>query len=87
MFLKGSIISGEFDEQMNEFSLQTIKHFNTQSTIKENQLKALFHYLQKHEGDKDGQVITLYDQMPIRLSPEEIKHLLSDLEKVGTMYH
>jgi hypothetical protein len=87
MFLEGSIISGEFDEQMNEFSLQTVKHLSTQSTIKENQLKILYQYLQEHEGDKDGQVITLYDQMPIQLSPEEIKHLLSDLEKVGTMYH
>jgi hypothetical protein len=87
MFLKGSIISGEFDEQMNEFSLQTVKHFNTKSTIKENQLRVLYHYLQEHEGDKDGQVITLYDQLPIRLSPQEIKKLLEDLEKVGSMYH
>jgi hypothetical protein len=87
MFLKGSIISGEFDEQMNEFSLQTVKHFNTKSTIKENQLRVLYHYLQEHEGDKDGQVITLYDQLPIRLSPQEIKKLLEDLEKVGSLYH
>ncbi|WP_394236873.1 hypothetical protein [Niallia oryzisoli] len=87
MQLKGNIISGEFDEQMNEFTLQQMKHFSTESTIKENQLNALYHYLKKHENEPDGQVITLYDQMPVYLSQEDIKHFLSDLEKVQSLYH
>jgi hypothetical protein len=45
MLLTGNIISGEFDELMNEFSLQKVKHFTTESIIKERQLKSLNDYL------------------------------------------
>ncbi|MBS4214642.1 MULTISPECIES: hypothetical protein [Neobacillus] len=86
MLLTGSIISGEFDELMNEFSLQKVKHFTTESTIKQSQLKSLYDYLKKHRNDIDGQIITLYDQMPILLSQEEINLFISDLEKVQLMY-
>ncbi|RDW16677.1 hypothetical protein [Oceanobacillus chungangensis] len=86
MFLTGNIISGEFDKQLNEFSLQKVKHFTTESSIKESQLKSLYNYLINHREETDGQIITLYDQMPIRLSQEEINLFISDLEKVQTMY-
>ena len=86
MLLTGNIISGEFDELMNEFSLQKVKHFTTESTIKESQLERLYYYLKQHQHDIDGQIITLYDQMPIRLSQEEINLFISDLEKVQSMY-
>lgn len=86
MLLTGNIISGEFDELMNEFSLHKVKYFTTESTIKESQLKSLYDYLKKHRNDIDGQIITLYDQMPIRLSQEEINLFISDLEKVQLMY-
>ncbi|MET3695852.1 hypothetical protein SAMN05877753_102619 [Bacillus oleivorans] len=87
MILKGNIISGEFDEQMNEFSLQEVKHLTIESTIKEQQLQRLYHYLIKHQHDLDGQVIILNDQIPLRLSQEEIRLFLSDLEKVQSLYH
>ncbi|MDI5788267.1 hypothetical protein PO124_07065 [Bacillus licheniformis] len=38
-----------------------------------NQLKALQHYLRQHEHDEDGQIITLYDQMLVPLSQDDIK--------------
>jgi hypothetical protein len=85
MLLTGNIISGEFDELMNEFSLQKVKHLTTESTIKESQLKSIYDYLKKR-NDIDGQIITLYDQMPIWLSQEEINLVISDLEKVQLMY-
>jgi hypothetical protein len=87
MLLKGNIIAGEFDELMNEFSVQKVKHFTTETSIKEKQLKSLYDYLKKHRDDTDGQIITLYDQMPVRLSQEEINLFISDLEKVQLMYH
>jgi uncharacterized membrane protein YvbJ len=86
VFLKGNIISGEFDEGINEFSLQQVKHFSVESTINENQMKILYHYLKEHQNDKDGQIITLYDQMPVRLSQKEVFDIISDLEKVLSMY-
>ncbi|MGG7620529.1 hypothetical protein [Bacillus coreaensis] len=33
------------------------------------------------------QIITLYDQMPLRLSREESSQLMDDIEKVMSMYH
>jgi hypothetical protein len=87
MQVNGGIISGEFDEQLNEFTLQQVKYFQTESIIRESQLIALYHYLKKHENDVDGQIITLYDQMPVRLSQEEIMLLIADLEKVQSLYH
>lgn len=86
MLLTGNIISGEFDELVNEFSIQKVKHFTTESSIRENQLKSLYDYLKKHQNDTDGQIITLYDQMPIQLSQEEVNLFIRDLEKIQSMY-
>lgn len=87
MLLTGNIISGEFDEAVNEFSIQQVKHFTTESSIKENQLQSLYHYLIKHRDDTYGQIITLYDQMPIRLSQKEVNLFIRDLEEIQAMYH
>ncbi|MDZ5471310.1 hypothetical protein SM124_06075 [Bacillus sp. 31A1R] len=86
MLLEGRIISGEFDEEMNEFSLQRVKNMSLESTIRENQLMALYEYLKKHQKDTDGQVITLYDQLPLRLSQEEIQLLMRDLDQLRSLY-
>jgi hypothetical protein len=87
MFLQGTIISGEFDSSMNEFSLQKVKNFNTESVLKENQINNIYHYLKVHQSENDGQIITLYDQMPVLLSQKEINQLICDLERVMSMYH
>jgi hypothetical protein len=80
--LIGDIISGEFDEQYEQFVLQQVKHFTTETTLNENQLTALYNYLKLHQGDSSGHVITLYDQLPIRLSKGEIECFIQDLEVV-----
>lgn len=80
-------MSGDFDDEMNVFSLKKIKQFQTQTSLKENQLKALQDYLRQHEHDEDGQIITLYDQMLVPLSQDDIKALLDDLTKVQSLYH
>jgi len=87
MRLEGKIIAGEFDNRVNEFSLLQVKHLSVESTINENQMKQLYNYLKKHEHDTDGQIISLYDQLLVRLSQEEIQLLLLDLEKVQSLYH
>lgn len=46
--IEGQIMSGDFDDEMNVFSLKKIKQFQTQTSLKENQLKALQHYLSQH---------------------------------------
>jgi hypothetical protein len=87
MFMQGAIIAGEFDSSMNEFSLQKVKNLNTESVLKENQLNNIYHYLKKHQHEDDGQIITLYDQMPLHLTQNEINELICDLERVMSMYH
>ncbi|QDP41930.1 hypothetical protein [Radiobacillus deserti] len=87
MLIEGQIISGEFDSTVNEFSLRKVKNVSTVTTIKENQLTNLYHYLKKHENDIDGQIITLYDQIPILLTQEEVHLFLKDLDQVQSMYH
>lgn len=87
MFIEGSIIEGELDSAINEFYLQKVKNFTTESILNENQLNQIYCYLKKHQNDKEGQIITLYDQMPVRLSMEETNQLISDLEKIMSMYH
>lgn len=87
MFMQGTIIAGEFDSSMNEFSLQKVKSLNTESVLKENQLNNIYHYLKKHQHEDDGQIITLYDQMPLHLTQNEINELICDLERVMSMYH
>lgn len=85
-YLEGNILSGEFDHDKNEFAIQKVKEFNTQSVINQNQLANLYEYLEKHQSDQDGQIITLYDQMPVRLSQVEIQQLLHDLKKIQSLY-
>ncbi|WP_332696126.1 hypothetical protein [Halalkalibacter lacteus] len=85
--INGQIISGEFDSEMNEFVLQKVKNYPTESTLKESQFSRLYRYLKEQEGSAGSQVITLYDQMLIPLSNEDIKALLSDLEQIQHLYH
>ncbi|WP_066051723.1 hypothetical protein [Robertmurraya korlensis] len=87
MFMNGTIIDGVFDSSENEFTLQRVKSFHTQSVLNETQINNIYQYLRLHRDQEDGQIITLYDQMPLRLSQEESSQLISDLEKVKSMYH
>ncbi|KKI90516.1 hypothetical protein WQ54_21475 [Bacillus sp. SA1-12] len=87
MKISGGIISGEFDKDKNEFALQEIKSFSTETTLKEQQLNALYEYLSKHQQEEGGQVLTLYDQMPVLFTRQEIKELLKDLHSIKALYH
>ncbi|WP_407272370.1 hypothetical protein [Radiobacillus sp. PE A8.2] len=82
----GNIISGAFDDANNEFSIKSIKHFSTESTLNPNQLNQLYTYLDKHKDESDGQIVTLYDQLLVRLSQDEIKQLIDDLNHVKDLY-
>ncbi|MFC7786370.1 MULTISPECIES: hypothetical protein [unclassified Rossellomorea] len=86
MFLQGTIIAGDFDSTTNEFSIQKVKDLNTESVLNKNQIDSIYQYLKKHQNEDDGQIITLNDQMPVRLSQVELNDLISDVEKVLSMY-
>lgn len=83
----GKILSGEFDQEVNEFIVQQVKSQTTKSTLNKKQADKLYRYLKNHENDTEGQVITLYDQMFLSLSQQELQSLIRDLEEIQHMYH
>ncbi|GAA0472123.1 hypothetical protein [Alkalibacillus silvisoli] len=82
----GEIIAGYFDQPNNEFSLQKVKHLDTESRLNEEQVGNLYEYLDQHKDQSDGQVITLYDQLMLHLSHEEINQLIEELDEVRALY-
>ena len=84
--LNGQIISGNFDQDINKFSVMKIKQFSTQTVLNEKQTSSLYYYLKSHSDEEDGQIVTLYDQMPIKLSQNEVGGLIEDLERIRKMY-
>ncbi|MCP1158559.1 MULTISPECIES: hypothetical protein [Bacillaceae] len=85
-YISGNIISGEYDDQAEHFSISMIKHFKTQSILTKDQAIQLLDYLYRHRDEEGGQVITLNDQMPLRISSEEINSLILDLEKIESHF-
>ncbi|MGI8316281.1 hypothetical protein [Halobacillus mangrovi] len=86
MEIIGQIISGSYNEMQEEFTLNQVKHLQTTSVLKENQVNQLYEYLEKHKDEVDGQVLSLYDQLLVRLSQEDIHKFLADLERLRDMY-
>ncbi|WP_010529751.1 hypothetical protein [Lentibacillus jeotgali] len=82
MALNGQILSGEFDPKAEAFILQKVKHLSTETILNENQLNALLDYLTKSRREKDGQVLTLYDQVLVRLNRNEVEQFISDLDTI-----
>jgi hypothetical protein len=73
--------------QIMNFIYRGLKAHTTTSIMKKNQCLNLTNYLKNHVDDKDGQIITLYDQMLVPLSQEEIKQFINDLEEIESNYH
>ncbi len=56
-----------------------------ESVLTEYQLNKLHDYLNQ-TNNETGQVLTLYDQMPIYLKQKDVNQILDDLEKIRSMY-
>nr|WP_026582221.1 hypothetical protein [Bacillus sp. J33] len=84
--MQGSIISGVYDAEASAFEIHKVKNFSTQSVLNKSQCENLYNYLSLHEDDEDGQIITLYDQMPLMLTRQEICSLKKDLENIKKLY-
>lgn len=86
MKIQGKILSGIFDESENEFTLQQVKHHTTESSLQKNQIHAIHDYLIHHEEEPEGLVLTLYDQMPVKLTKDEVTHILKDIEEINKYF-
>ncbi|WP_082235411.1 hypothetical protein [Halobacillus massiliensis] len=83
----GDIISGEFDQFTDEFILHQVKQFSTSSILNQDQFNAIYNYLISHKHELDGQVLTLNEEMLIRLSQHETDIFIRDLDKIKGFYH
>ncbi|MBX0358422.1 hypothetical protein [Halobacillus sp. Nhm2S1] len=86
MDVNGKIIQGEFDRINDEFVLNQVKHFTTQSTLNKDQLDSIYDYLMNHKDEEDGQILTLNEQMLVRLSQEESSQFIEDLNQIRDLY-
>lgn len=85
MKFTGQLISGDLDLETNEFEWKQFKQLSMESVLTEYQLNKLHDYLNQ-TNNETGQVLTLYDQMPIYLKQEDVNQILDDLEKIRSMY-
>jgi len=84
--IEGIMLHGNYDESDQEFTLKRIKNIYTETSLNESQLENLYAYLKAHEHDQDGQIVSFYDQLLLKLTPDEIKILVAELENVLSMY-
>lgn len=82
---EGTMIYGNYDDE-NDFTVKRIKNIFTETSLNEVQIQNLYNYLSNHVNDEDGQIVSFYDQLLLKLSPEEVKVLLADLEGVMERY-
>ncbi|GAA0417388.1 hypothetical protein GCM10008934_05400 [Virgibacillus salarius] len=85
MKFTGQLISGDLDIETNEFEWKQFKQLSMESVLTEYQLNKLHDYLNQ-TNNETGQVLTLYDQMPIYLKQKDVNQILDDLEKIRSMY-
>ncbi|MGP4072687.1 hypothetical protein ACTWQB_09050 [Piscibacillus sp. B03] len=85
MHIDGKIISGEYDQQNHEFSITSVKHLTTESTITEDELGLLHDYLLAHASD-GGQILSLNDQILIKLNQDEVQQVLHDLDDIKKLF-
>ncbi|WP_101845379.1 hypothetical protein [Halobacillus sp. Marseille-P3879] len=87
MKFTGEILSGEFDQTTDEFMLYQVKHLSTTTALNQEQFNSIYNYLSRHKHEMDGQILTLNEQMLVRLSPEESDQFVEDLNQIRSLFH
>ncbi|SEQ31791.1 hypothetical protein [Piscibacillus halophilus] len=86
MHIDGQIISGDYDHGSQEFLITSVKHLTTESAISEEELGLLHDYLLAHAGEDGGQILSLNDQILVKLKPEEVNQVLQDLDDIKRLF-
>ncbi|GEN34924.1 MULTISPECIES: hypothetical protein [Aneurinibacillus] len=81
--IEGTIFSGEFDQDANEFVLTSVKNIPTQSVLKASQLRAIYNHLVKTKESHGSYTMTVNDQLPVRLNETEVEQLLRELHDIN----
>lgn len=80
--MNGSVISGEIFPEKDEFYVKKIKNFETESILNLNQINAIYDYLSKASHYDNFHIVTINDQLLIKLNNEEIQLMLKDFDQV-----
>lgn len=75
-----TIFSGEVID--NQYILKQVKQIHTQSVMKKQQIHELSDYLSKAVHHDQMHIITINDQLPIRLNNDEANQLINELEQI-----
>ncbi|WP_028782393.1 hypothetical protein [Thalassobacillus devorans] len=86
MNFSGDIIAGAFDQCNDAFILQQVKQLSTSSSLNKDQFDAIYHYLRTNQDDPGGQVLSLNDQMLVRLTQEELQDFIEDLDRIKSIF-
>jgi hypothetical protein len=83
-YINGQILSGKVDYNKEEFIVEQIKMISTESVINEFQLQKIYNQLTNLE-DEESFVLTVNEQLPLRLDAEEINLLKLELEHIRSL--
>ncbi|GGC77890.1 hypothetical protein GCM10007216_05520 [Thalassobacillus devorans] len=86
MNFSGEILAGEFDRDSDAFILQQVKQLSTSSSLNKDQFDAIYHYLIMNQDDTGGQVLSLNDQLLVRLNQEELQNFIADLDRIKNIF-
>ncbi|MBB6452319.1 hypothetical protein HNQ94_000764 [Salirhabdus euzebyi] len=78
----GQVVQGELNTVEDEFILTNIKHLITQSVIQHKQLDLLQQYLQSKAEQKESCILTVNDQIPVKLNEGEVLLLIKELAEI-----
>ncbi|MBN8234578.1 hypothetical protein JF544_04920 [Halobacillus kuroshimensis] len=78
---QGELVSGAYIKETNQFDMQQIKHFQTNSILSEDQLIHLNEYLEKHRNDT-SHVLTINEQMLVPLNRMDVHKILEDFTAI-----
>ncbi|MRG85822.1 hypothetical protein [Salinibacillus xinjiangensis] len=77
----GNMVKGELSGE-KEFVITQIKNLDTQSVLHPNQLQAMYQYLSKQLELSEDCIITVNDQLPVRLNGQDTESLHQDINQL-----
>ncbi|WLD91781.1 hypothetical protein [Alkalihalobacillus sp. AL-G] len=81
----GPVLGGNWDEEEKAFTLMRVKQLSVQCVLSERQFQQLQHYLNNQDDDRTV-YITLYDQIPVMVHPDERSALCEDMNQISSYW-
>lgn len=83
---EGAIFSGKMDEEGQLFILSQVKNLDTQTVLSRKQLQGLREHLLRLKQQGAPFAMTINDQLPMMVQPDEMDALLGDITAIESMF-